>query len=126
MHNARANRRWRGIASLLAGMLLSSATSFAHPMGNFSVNHYAKIKVGQKSIEIRYLIDMAEIPTFQEMRQFDITPANDDPGVSHYLEGQAQVLRKGLSLEYDGQSVPLAMVSRHAEFADGAGGFFRR
>ena len=31
-------------------------------------------------------------------------------------------MRKGLSLEYDGQSVPLAMVSRHAEFADGAGG----
>lgn len=122
MHNTWTHGRWRRILLLFAGLLLSSATSFAHPMGNFSINHYAKLKVGQKSIQIRYLIDMAEIPTFQEMRQFDITPANDDPGVARYLEGQAQVLRKGLSLEYDGQSVPLATVSREAEFGDGAGG----
>ena len=56
------------------GLMLCSATSFAHPMGNFSINHYSKIKIDQKSIEVRYLIDMAEIPTFQEMRQFDIGP----------------------------------------------------
>src|ERR1700691_4664892 len=122
MYNGKTDHRGPAVFLLLFGLHLSCAISFAHPMGNFSINHYAKIKVGQKSIEIRYLIDMAEIPTFQEMRQFDITPADDDPGVAHYLEGQAQVLRKGLSLECDGQSVSLATVSRQAEFADGAGG----
>ena len=125
MHNTWTSRRWPRIVSLFeffAGLFLSCAISFAHPMGNFSINHYAQIKVGQKSIEIRYLIDMAEIPTFQEMRQFDITPVNDDPGVAHYLAGQAQVLRKGLSLQCDGQSVSLATVSREAAFSDGAGG----
>ena len=40
---------------------------FAHPMGNFSINHYSKIKIGQKSVEILYLVDMAEIPTYQEI-----------------------------------------------------------
>jgi hypothetical protein len=89
-------------------MLLSSAgTAFAHPMGNFSINHYAKIKVRERSVEIRYLIDMAEIPTFQETRQFNITPKADDPSVASYLGRQEQLLKAGLSLESDGKSVEL-------------------
>jgi ABC-type nickel/cobalt efflux system permease component RcnA/high-affinity nickel permease len=122
MDNISTHRRWRGIISLFAGLILSSASSFAHPMGNFSINHYAKITVGRASIEIRYLIDMAEIPAFQEMRQFDITTVADDPGASRYLDSQEQVLKKGLSLKCDGQSVLLNTISRHIEFADGAGG----
>jgi hypothetical protein len=70
------------LVMLLSSLLLSAVAAFAHPMGNFSVNHYSKIKIGQKSIEVRYLIDMAEIPTFQEMRQFDIAPKTDDPSAS--------------------------------------------
>ena len=76
-------------------------------MGNFSINHHSKIKVGQRSVEILYLVDMAEIPTFQEMRQFDITPKTDDPSVSRYLDRQEQLLKEGLSLASDGQFVRL-------------------
>jgi nickel/cobalt exporter len=103
-------------------LMLSSATSFAHPMGNFSVNHFSKIKIGQQSIEIRYLIDMAEIPTFQEIRQSDFTPKADDPSTSRYLDRQEQLLKSGLSLESDGQAVRLDTISREVMFADGAGG----
>jgi ABC-type nickel/cobalt efflux system permease component RcnA len=103
-------------------LMLSSATSFAHPMGNFSVNHYSKIKIGQQSIEIRYLIDMAEIPTFQEIRQSDFTPKADDPSTSRYLDRQEQLLKSGLSLESDGRAVRLDTISREVMFADGAGG----
>jgi len=64
MRNDKSNHRRPGIVLLPFVLILSSTvTSFAHPMGNFSVNHYAKIKVDQGSIEIKYLIDMAEIPT---------------------------------------------------------------
>src|SRR5271168_2671341 len=107
---------------LLFVLMLSSATSFAHPMGNFSVNHYSKIKIGQQSVEIRYLIDMAEIPTFQEIRQFDITPQADNAGTSRYLDRQEQLLKAGLCLESDGQAVRLDTISQQVAFADGAGG----
>jgi high-affinity nickel-transport protein len=104
-------------------VLLSSAgTAFAHPMGNFSINHYAKIKVRERSVEIRYLIDMAEIPTFQETRQFNITPKADDPSVAGYLGRQEQLLKASLSLESDGKSVRLDTISRELTFIDGAGG----
>src|SRR5580692_13212522 len=117
----RSSHCWAG-SVLLFVLLLSSATSFAHPMGNFSVNHYSRIKIGQRSIEIRYLIDMAEIPTFQEVRQSDFTAKADDPSTSRYLDRQEQLLKEGLLLEGDGRVVRLDTISRHVAFADGAGG----
>jgi ABC-type nickel/cobalt efflux system permease component RcnA len=103
-------------------LFLVSGSAFAHPMGNFSVNHYGKIKVGQNSVEILYLVDMAEIPTYQEMRQFGITTTPDDPGDMHYLDGQSTRLKEGLTLEIDGQNVGLDTISRQVTFAAGAGG----
>jgi ABC-type nickel/cobalt efflux system permease component RcnA len=119
--NDQSNHRRAGFV-LLFLLVLSCATCFAHPMGNFSVNHYSKIRIGQQSIEIRYLIDMAEIPTFQEIRQSGFTPNADDPGTSRYLDRQEQLLKEGLSLESDGQAVRLDTISRQVAFADGAGG----
>jgi high-affinity nickel-transport protein len=65
---------------------------------------------------------MAEIPTFQEIRQSDFTPKADDPSTSRYLDRQEQLLKSGLSLESDGQAVRLDTISREVMFADGAGG----
>lgn len=110
------------LVSLLVILLASSVTGFAHPMGNFSINHYAKIKVGRKYVEIRYMIDMAEIPAFQEMRQFEMTPHPDNPNAVRYLDKQEHLLREGISLESDGQPVRLDSISRELIFADGAGG----
>jgi ABC-type nickel/cobalt efflux system permease component RcnA len=119
--NDKSSYRRAGIV-LLFVLMLSSATSFAHPMGNFSVNHYSKIKIGQQSIEIRYLIDMAEIPTFQEIRQSDFTPRADDPRTARYLDRQEQLLKEGLLLESDGHAVRLDTISCQVVFSDGAGG----
>ncbi len=116
------NRRRPGIALPMVGLFLSCLTSFAHPMGNFSVNHYAKIKIDRGSIAVQYLIDMAEIPTFQETRQFDFGPTAGGVRTSSYLDRQERLLKEGISLESDGQSVPLNTISRHLAFADGAGG----
>lgn len=117
-----STRRGLRLVVLLSFLLLSVVTTFAHPMGNFSINHYSKIKIGRKSIEIRYLIDMAEIPAFQEMRQFEIAPKTDDPSASSYIARQEQLLMKGLYLESDGQAVRLDPISREVTFTAGAGG----
>jgi nickel/cobalt exporter len=118
----KSDHRRAGIVLLLSVLILSAGSAFAHPMGNFSVNHHSKVTIKPGSIEIRYLIDMAEIPTFQETRQFGIAPTADDPSVSRYLDRQDQLLKGGLSLESDGQSVHLDTISRQVAFADGAGG----
>ena len=106
--------RWTGFFVGLALFVFNPRMASAHPMGNFSVNHYAKIRVGQRSIEILYLIDMADIPTSQEIRQFDITPRADDPSVSQYLDKRRRLLQEGLAVEVDGRSIPLDEISHQA------------
>src|ERR1700722_6731599 len=51
----------------------------AHPMGNFSVNHFSKINVQGDRIIVRYTIDLAEIPTYQELQQGNIATTPMDP-----------------------------------------------
>lgn len=97
----------------------------AHPMGNFSISHYAGITVGADYIELRYLVDMAEIPTFQEiqaMQKLGIVLRAGDPSLSSYLERKAEILQAGLTLEVDGQVLPLSVTSKDAIFPPGAGG----
>src|SRR5450432_1373954 len=101
-------RRDRFISiALLFLLLLCVAPCFAHPMGNFSINHYAKIKIGDHSVEILYLVDMAEIPTYQEIRQSNLDPKEDERSADQYLARQEQLLGKGLTVEIDGQAVVL-------------------
>ncbi len=45
--------------------------AFAHPLGNFTINHYAGLQVTSEAVAIDLVIDMAEIPAFQEITAFD-------------------------------------------------------
>src|SRR5271170_5843752 len=69
------------VAMLLCSWLANPLTIAAHPMGNFSISHYAGIRIAPGFIEVHYLIDMAEIPTFQEMQATGIVPKENDPGL---------------------------------------------
>src|SRR5580692_6362391 len=54
----------RFIRTSLALTVLSLA-AMAHPMGNFSINHYSRLHFRQSGVELTYVLDLAEIPTFQ-------------------------------------------------------------
>ena len=61
-------RRALASAIALTGLLLVAApqSASAHPLGNFSINHLTRVKVSSDRVELRYVLDQAEIPTFQE------------------------------------------------------------
>jgi hypothetical protein len=74
------------VAILVAVSSMSFSTSaIAHPLGNFSISHYSAIRIGRDEVELKYILDLAEIPTFQEMQESGITPKADDSGVQAYL-----------------------------------------
>ncbi len=114
--------RSAGLVSVVVLLACSPQTVDAHPMGNFSINHYSKLKIGQKSVNILYLIDLAEIPTYQEIRQSGLVPKRGDPGIPAYLSQQEKILKQGLSLASDQHAIPLETISRDVTFSDGAGG----
>ncbi len=107
---------------LLLLLLLLPAAALAHPMGNFSVNHYTKIDLQQDRLRLRYFIDLAEIPTYQELQQGSITATRDDPAVTRYIARRGAEFGHGLSLTLNGTPVPLRLRSSDVIFPPGAGG----
>jgi nickel/cobalt exporter len=81
----------------------------AHPLGNFTVNHYAGVEIAGDTVYIRFALDLAEIPTFQE-------------GASVHRAGYAASLAKQLELRVDGKRLPLTVVAHRTSERPGAGG----
>src|SRR6476659_205880 len=71
--------------------------AFAHPLGNFTINHYAGLQVSRDTIAVDFVLDMAEIPAFQEITSFD---ANGN-GVADASEAAGYHARKCASLQPD-------------------------
>jgi ABC-type nickel/cobalt efflux system permease component RcnA len=49
----------------LAAALIAPAAATAHPLGNFTINRFSRVEVSGHRIYVRYVLDLAEIPTFQ-------------------------------------------------------------
>ena len=94
----------------------------AHPMGNFSVNHYAKITLGTNGVQVDYVIDLAEIPTYQELQSGNITAAPHQPDTLRFLAARGLELGRDLILTFDGARLPLRLTSSDVIFPPGAGG----
>ena len=96
----------------------------AHPMGNFSINHYARFTAQKGELQLRYILDFAEIPAADQMAQLD---SNGDNAVSAteksaYLKSVAPQFLNNLSLQIDGKQVALKARATDLEIIAGAGG----
>jgi nickel/cobalt transporter (NicO) family protein len=101
-----------GIA-VAAALAVASPVS-AHPLGNFTINHFSDIEVSGPHLRIRYVLDYAEIPAFQEKQKISADPL--------YLEGRVAELGRGLALSMDGAPVPLRVSGHSERFLPGQGG----
>ena len=59
------------LAAVARRLLVVPAIAAAHPLGNFTINHYAGIRVEPDRILLDVVIDQAEIPAFQARLEFD-------------------------------------------------------
>ena len=55
------------VAVAFCYVLLPTAAAVAHPLGNFTVNRFARVEVAGDTLYVRYVVDMAEIPTLQRV-----------------------------------------------------------
>jgi nickel/cobalt transporter (NicO) family protein len=95
------------ISAALAALVLPAGAS-AHPLGNFTVNRFSRIEVAGPRIYVRYVLDLAEIPTFQA-GQID---------ASSY----ARRIARGAQLTVNGRRVRLSPIETVLAHPAGAGG----
>jgi ABC-type nickel/cobalt efflux system permease component RcnA len=94
------------LATLAA--LAAPVAASAHPLGNFTVNRFSRIEVAGPRVYVRYVLDLAEIPTFQAGKI-------DAPGF-------ARRIARGAQLTVNGRRVRLVPVETALAHPAGAGG----
>jgi nickel/cobalt exporter len=111
-------------AVALVALLALPAVALAHPLGNFTVNVYAGLRVSATDVRIDTVVDEAEIPTFQERLVLDTDGDGDvsDAEVEAAREPECLALVPSLELVAGGTTVPLQLVAAGLSFPPGAGG----
>ncbi len=112
------------LLALLAVSVARPSTADAHPLGNFTVNLYSRLELYSDVIRVHYVLDMAEIPTFQEMDAVD-TDGDDtvsDAEKERYAVRMAEYIRGDLYLKANGSPSRLGLLSQELSFPPGQGG----
>ena len=96
--------------------------ALAHPLGQYTVNHYARIEVGRAQVKIRYVVDLAELAAFPEIQTAD-TDGNgslSDAESKAYLGRIVPQMVAALQLTTDGQPLALRATNEHLSLPPGA------
>jgi nickel/cobalt transporter (NicO) family protein len=109
-------------ASLFVACLAAAAA--AHPLGNFTVNRFARIEAGGERVRLRYVVDMAEIPAFQALQAADADGDGKQSAaeLDAYLARAAAQYLGGIRMTIDGSPLPLREVSKKITTPAGNGG----
>ena len=119
--------RWGWLLACLAFAGFASLVpreAQAHPLGNFTINHYSSLEFAEETARITYVLDFAEIPTLQLKARLD---ANGDGKLSDreanaYLDAEMPSLVEALRLRAGDEVLPLEILRRSAEYRPGQGG----
>ena len=92
----------------VAAALIGPAAASAHPLGNFTINRFSRVEVSGPRVYVRYVLDLAEIPTFQ----------------AGHIDRRAYATRiaRNAKLELDGRPAPLVPLRTALAHPLGAGG----
>jgi nickel/cobalt exporter len=93
----------------------------AHPMGNFSVSHYSRIVPAPNGASIHYVLDLAEIPTFELLQQWNLTQTSPHQELQQHAMAQMRQWARNLSVKVDGKPVTPQLEDTEFVMADGAG-----
>jgi ABC-type nickel/cobalt efflux system permease component RcnA len=121
-------RRWIRVPAVtglvVVALLASGERASAHPLGNFTINIYSGLVVEPGQLVVNYVLDMAEIPTYQERSAID---ANGDGRITAaeratYGVRKGARLLHGVNANVDGRGITLHVVSSSVRFRSGQAG----
>ena len=99
--------------ALAACALAAAASAQAHPLGNFTINRYSRIEPSGNRLYVLYVLDLAEIPTFQSRPQVRVE------GESAYADRLSRRIGRHLRLTVNGRPAPLTALRHVLAFPPG-------
>jgi nickel/cobalt transporter (NicO) family protein len=117
-------RAFVALAFALVPLLFTAPAASAHPLGNFTVNRYAGVHLSPGHARVDYVVDMAEIPTFQQMETIDDDGDGDasEDELAVWATSEAASIAGVLELSLDGAAVSLVTEAVQATLVPGQGG----
>ncbi len=103
-------------------LLVIATLAAAHPMGNFSVNHYTRLNVSAKGVEVTYVLDLAEVPTYQLLKEWKLDAKSPQAELDQRAAEQAREWMNGIEFRAGGKPVKPEFVRAAIKVSDGAGG----
>src|SRR5215211_2999590 len=119
--------RWGWLLACLALAVFAALfprEAQAHPLGNFTINHYSSLEFAEETARIDYVLDLAEVPTLQQKAHLDADGDGElsDEESDAYLDAEMPSLVGGLRLRTGDEILPLEVLDRSAEYRPGQGG----
>src|ERR1700722_14049716 len=107
---------------LIVALFAIPISANAHPLGNFPSNHPPRIEVRATSIDVHYVLDDAEIPTFSLLRSLDAHGKPSAAALNAWALGHAGEIAPQLVLTVNGQPAALTLAGAHVQLRPGAAG----
>jgi nickel/cobalt transporter (NicO) family protein len=116
------SRRLVALIVLAISILRPPAPAAAHPLGNFTINHLAKIRIERDRVYVHYVLDLAEIPTFAIMHASGNQMGAGTRELQAWAQSERATVMAGLGIDAGG--TPLTLIPRPAQVTTrpGAGG----
>jgi ABC-type nickel/cobalt efflux system permease component RcnA len=92
------------------------AGAAAHPLGNFTTNGYSEVTVSGGHAYVLYVLDLAEIPTYQARGEVERL------GSERYGRSLVERITRGVTLTADGAALPLRPLDSSLTFPKGVAG----
>jgi ABC-type nickel/cobalt efflux system permease component RcnA len=96
--------------------LAAPAAALAHPLGNFTINRYSRVEPSGNKVYVLYVLDLAEIPTFQAR------PTVHGEGTAGYAQALAASIGRNLVLSAGGRRLALRPLRHVLAFPPGQAG----
>jgi len=122
MNSPVACRRLLGVVFAFAICAAGAIPAAAHPLGNFTINHLTTLSFGLRELRLRYVLDLAEIPSFQTMREATPDGTMTRGQLALWARSEATKLAPDLRVTGGGSAIPLTVEGASARTRPGAGG----
>lgn len=106
----------------LLWLALFALNAFAHPLGQYTINHYTRVVTNVDRVQVRYVVDWAELAAFPEIQAADADHNGtlSEAETQTYLQRIVPPLLAGLSLTANEARIELQPVASQLQLLPGA------